>query len=105
MAAVAPQYSAGAWFTTTTFAQKNPEAIRRFSSVIYETAKWANTHHTETVPILAKYSKLTPEAISGMIRVEFAEQLRPVEIQLLLDAGTKLGFLPRTVNAAELLPR
>jgi hypothetical protein len=79
--------------------------LKRFAAVMYDVGKWANAHHAETVPILAKYAKLTPETIGGMIRSDFAEQLRLNEIQPLLDSGAKFGFLSRPVSAAELLPK
>jgi NitT/TauT family transport system substrate-binding protein len=103
--AIAPRYVQTVWFATSAFVQKNPELVRRFAAALYDTAKWANAHQTESAPILAKYSKLNPDAIGAMIRAEFAEQSRPAEIQTLLDAGTKFGFLSRQVGVAELLPR
>jgi NitT/TauT family transport system substrate-binding protein len=53
--AIAPAYLLGAWFTTRTFAQQNPTTVKRFTDVIYATAKWANAHRPQTALIVAKY--------------------------------------------------
>src|ERR1019366_1252051 len=51
MILIAPRFLSAAWFSTTQFAQRNPELVARFANVIYETARWANRHHAESAPI------------------------------------------------------
>ena len=61
--AVAPQYLLSAWFTTSAYAQKNPDLIRRFRNAIYDAGRLANKNHAATAPILAKYANLDVEII------------------------------------------
>lgn len=105
MGAIAPTYLQGAWFTTVQYARNNPDLVKRFATVMYETGKWANAHHAQTMPVLAKYSKLAPETIASMNRAEYAERFRPAELQAVLDVGAKFGFLSRRISAAELVAR
>jgi NitT/TauT family transport system substrate-binding protein len=105
MAAIAPRYLQGAWFSTTSFVQSNRDLVNRFSRAIYETGRWANAHHAETLPVLAKYSKLNPDTIAEMTRSEYAERLQPSDLQPVLDIGSKFGFLSRPVSATELIAR
>ena len=105
MPLIAPRFVLGAWFTTQQFAQRYPEAIKRYVSVMYETARWANTHHPESGKILVKYTKMNVEDISSMIRADFAEQTRASEIQPLLDACAKYNYIPRPIAASEMILR
>jgi NitT/TauT family transport system substrate-binding protein len=105
MALIAPRFVSAVWFTTQQFAQRNPDAIKRFVSVMYDTARWANRHHLESGRILVKYTKMNVEDVSTMIRADFAEQTRVSEIQPLLDACAKYNYIPRPIAASELLLR
>lgn len=105
MALIAPRLVNAVWFTTQTFAQRNPEAVKRYAAVMYESARWANRHHPESAKILAKYSKLNVEDIASMIRADFAEQTRTNEIQAVLDACYKHNYISRPIQAAELMLR
>jgi NitT/TauT family transport system substrate-binding protein len=93
------------WFTTQDFGKKYPEAMKRFASVMYESARWANRHHGESAKILAKYSKLNLDDITTMIRADFAESTRLNEIQSVLDAAAKYNYISRPIAASELMLR
>lgn len=101
--AISPQFLIGAWFTTTSFAQKNPDLIKRFVSAIYETARWANAHQDQSGEILAKYSKITPEAVHAMARSTYAVSLTPAILQPPLDLAFKNSVIVRAVGANELI--
>lgn len=101
--AISPQFLIGAWFTTTSFAQKNPDLIKRFVSAIYETARWANAHQDQSGEILAKYSKITPEAVHAMARSTYAASLTPAILQPPLDLAFKNSVIVRAVGANELI--
>jgi NitT/TauT family transport system substrate-binding protein len=103
MAAIGRRYLASLWFTTTAFRRQNPDAVRRFAGVMYQTARWANTHNAESIPLVAKYTKFKLEDIAGMARADFAEQLRFSELQPTMDAALKFGFIPHAIRAEELV--
>lgn len=103
--AIAPQFLVSAWFTSADYARKNSEIVRRYAAVIHDVARWANTHQRETGDILAKYGKVDPDVVRGMLRCPFAEALRLADIQPLLDLSTKAGLLSRQVSASELVFR
>lgn len=102
-AIIGPRFVSAAWFTTQQFAERNPEAIKRYANVMYDTARWANRNHAATAPIVAKYTKMAPEDVGNMIRADFAEQTRLGEIQPLLDACAKFGYIPRPMLASEVV--
>ncbi len=98
-------YLQTAWYTTKQFAAQNPEIVKKFAAVIYQTARWANTHHLQSGAILAKLSKLDPDIASSMGRIKYAESLQIPEVLPELENGFKFGLLPRVVTPNELLAR
>jgi NitT/TauT family transport system substrate-binding protein len=91
------------WFSTRKFAQSNPEVIRRFDRAIYAAQSYANTHPSETAPILAKYAKMNIDTVHSMTRSMFADQMRVSDIQPFLDIAAKYGTIARPVSAANLI--
>ena len=100
--AIAPRLMMSCWFTTTTFAQKNPDTIKKFQSAMRATSRYANDHHTETGLILAKYAKLDSDVLKVMGRCAYAEQLQASDLQPALDLAVKFGITPKQLNAADL---
>ncbi|HXF35147.1 MAG TPA: ABC transporter substrate-binding protein [Candidatus Acidoferrales bacterium] len=101
--AIAPQFLIGAWFSTTTFAQKNPDLIKRFQTAIYEAARWANKNHEQSAAILAKYSKITAETARTMTRCTYADGLTPRIVQPPLDLAFKNNVLDKSVTAGDMI--
>lgn len=103
--AIAPQYLLSAWFSTDTFVRKYPDVVRRFTGAIYDAGRWANRNHNESAQILAEHAKLDVDVTRMMMRVTYADAIRPPEIQSQLDLGAKYGILTRPMVASELLQR
>lgn len=101
--AIARQFYIGAWFTTREWAGKNPDAARRLAVLVYDLARWANTHHNETAPILAKYTKLEIERVRAMQRTTYATSLDPRLMQPVLDAALRYKIVERQFAAADLV--
>jgi NitT/TauT family transport system substrate-binding protein len=103
--AIAKQFLISDWFTTKEWLAKNPETAKRFVSAVYETQRWANTHHDESLLILAKYAKYDPQKVRGMRRSMYATSCDPRLIQPVLDAGAKYKALAKPFNAADLIAK
>jgi NitT/TauT family transport system substrate-binding protein len=103
--AIAPQILSAAWFTTAAYVRGNGDLVKRFQSAIAAAQHWANTHHDESAAILATYVKGNVDVIRGMVRCEFAEQLRIADIQPELNVAFKFGIIPRSVNAGDLMAK
>jgi len=103
--AIGQQILIGCWYTTTTFAEKNPDAIRRFQNAIGEAGRWANDHHDDSAVILAKYTQMDLAVIRAMQRCPYADQLRVSDIQPQFDVAARFGIIPKPVNATDLIAR
>jgi len=100
--AIGIDYMLAGYFTTRTWADANPEALRRFVAVIRETAKWANANPEKSAAILAKYTSLDPSIIHQSNRAIFGDTLTPAMIQPLIDLAAHYGAI-QTFPAQELI--
>lgn len=103
--AIAPQVLTATWYTTAAFLQQSPDVVKRFQSAIAGAQHWANAHHNESAPILAKYANTDADIIRGMVRCAFAEQLRASDLQPELDSAFKFGIIPKVMKATDLIAR
>jgi ABC-type nitrate/sulfonate/bicarbonate transport system substrate-binding protein len=93
------------WFGTTAWLQNNREVAQRFARVMYDTARWANTHQSQSADILSRYSKVSNETTRRMTRCLYADALNAGWLQPQLDLAAKFGVTSRRVLAAEMLPK
>lgn len=95
--AIAPRFVIGCWFAMMPWIAAHPDQVRAFRNTIFKTAAWANGHKPQSGEILAKYSKLTPETLKRMLRVDYAIRFDRAEMQPVVDvavryAGVKAPF-------------
>lgn len=101
--AVAKKFLISDWFATRSWLSANPATVNRLIDVIYETARWANSHHDESAIIMAKYTKIDVDIIRKMRRVSYATSFQPQLIQPVLDNGLAYGGLSRQIQASEII--
>ena len=100
---IANRFMISGWFTTQDFQKRNPQAVKKFTQVIYATARWANTHRADSAKILVKYAQLDPAVVRDMARCQYAENLDVKLIQPALDAAAHYGALDRPIGAADII--
>ncbi len=102
---IAKKFYIDVWAAPPAFIEKNPVAIKRFATAIYEAARWANTHHDETAVILARYAKMQPAVIAKMTRASYDTTMTSEALQPTLDAAYKFKIIDSPVRAAEVIAR
>jgi NitT/TauT family transport system substrate-binding protein len=100
--AIAGSFYLSSFYATTTWLGANRDVVKRFLKAMYDAQRWANTHHDESAPILAKYAKLDPSRTSAMTRIRYATSLDPVRVQPVLDVAYKWKQLARAVTAKDI---
>jgi NitT/TauT family transport system substrate-binding protein len=100
---IAPVFMLGGWATTKDWLLANPATAARFVAALRAIAQWANTHHDDSAPILAKYAKIPPATIMHMRRGDFAERFDPALIQPVIDAAAKYGVIAQPFRASEII--
>ena len=102
-APVGKRYQITGWFASEAWLQKNPVDAKKLQTLLLQTAKWANAHHAQTAPILAKYNKVTVDVALKMTRSRYGEtKPTPALIQPVLDLASRYSDLPK-VSAADLI--
>lgn len=101
--AIGKRFLISDWFTTKDWLAHNGDAAKRFVGAVYEAQRWANSHHDESLAILAKYGKYDLDRVRGMRRSSYGTSCDARLIQPVLDAGAKYKALARQFNAADLI--
>jgi NitT/TauT family transport system substrate-binding protein len=91
---IGPQFLISGWYATRQWATAHPEAVRRFRSVIHDTAVWANANQDKTAQMIAAYAHLDSAVVASMGRSRYAEQLTPALIQPVVDMVAKYSGFP-----------
>jgi NitT/TauT family transport system substrate-binding protein len=100
--AIAPHFLIGGWVASKKWVDAQPDAARRFAQAMRESARWGNTHQTQSAPLLAKELKVDPSIVLGMVRSEYGESLQAGLIQPCIDVAVRYGAM-KPMNAAEML--
>ena len=90
--AIAKHFITTAYFCMSDFAQKNADVMARFRRGLYEAAAYANTHFSELVPVLAKYTGFDEKTIAAMVTTPIAQSPKQLDarmIQPIIDASYK----------------
>jgi NitT/TauT family transport system substrate-binding protein len=103
--AVAKEFLICQWIATTDWLTKNAATARKLVGVIYETARWANTHHDESLPILAKYNKLDPERMRGIVRAAYATRVDTGLIQPVIDIGVRYKTIEKPLDGGTIIAK
>lgn len=101
---IAPFYL-GCWVSTRTWLRQNRDVARRLISVIYDTARWANTHQDDTAAIIAKYTRYTVEDMKKGTRADYATSLEPAMMKPILEDAYRFGAISKPVTTNDLITR
>jgi len=96
---IAKQFLTTAWYTTTAYAAKNPDVVRRFQLAINQADAWADRNPDLARAALEKWLKMK----FVKFRKGHVTTLDPAMIQPMLDFAAKYKFLPRPMNASEMI--
>jgi ABC-type nitrate/sulfonate/bicarbonate transport system substrate-binding protein len=100
--AIADRFYTGIWVARGDWADRNPAIVRKFIDVIYQSARWANAHQTQTAAIEANLTHLEYERVKTMARNLYSTSLDPALAQPLLDVSYRYGLLDKPVVASTL---
>jgi NitT/TauT family transport system substrate-binding protein len=99
------QFCVSVWYASQTWMEADPARARRAVNAIYDTARWANSHHDETFDILVRDGKLDPVKAAGMQRTLYATSMTPEIIQPVLDIAAQNKMFTKQVDARSLIAR
>lgn len=101
--AVAPRFFYTAWFTTADYAAKHPEVVTGFARAMRDAATYTNTHHQQTVELIADYTKIDARTVAHMARVNCGTALDPALIQPQIDAAARYKVIAARFDARDVI--
>lgn len=101
--AIAPFFVLSCWFTTSDYAAKHSDALRKFVRVMYAAATYTNRHHAETAPMMSELTKTPLDIYQSMSRVDAATSTNPKDWQPLIDASAKYHVIPQSFPAKDFI--
>ncbi len=101
--AIAKRFLVAGWFTNQEWIAKNPDATKRFIDAFMEASAYTDTHHDQTVDLLANYSKLSPTTIKAMVRSTVGKTVDPKDIDPLVAAAAKYKVIDKVFPGEELI--
>lgn len=101
--AVAKRFSIAAWFTSTDWAAKNPEVVRRFVQAMGEASRYTNAHPQEIMPLLAAFSGVEPRVLEHAARAPFVDRIDPQDLQPVIDLEVQYKVIDKGFDAKDLI--
>jgi NitT/TauT family transport system substrate-binding protein len=102
---VSTRFQLNAYFARRQWLTENADLARRLAAAIYDGAKWSNSHHAESLEVLAKYSKVDPDKLSGIKRATYATGLDFALIKPVLDIGLKYKVIDKEFSSSEMIAK
>jgi ABC-type nitrate/sulfonate/bicarbonate transport system substrate-binding protein len=93
------------WYASKGWFEADQDRARRAVQAIYDTARWANTHHDETLDILVRDGHLDASKLGGMSRTVYATSLEPAQIQPVFDIAERFKLFPKPVDAQTVIAK
>ena len=101
--AIAPHWYLGVNVARSDWLAANADVAKRFVQAMADAADWANAHHADSLPIVARYLKLDPATLAGMTRATYAGKIDPAEMQPIIDVSVRYGALPASFPARDVV--
>lgn len=105
LSAYAPHFLYSVWFTSSTFAQADPEAIRRFHDAILQAQIYVNGHHIDVAPMVAELSGLPLSEVAHVKLATCGTTLTPADLQPLIDTAAKYKAIAKAFDARTIIYR
>jgi NitT/TauT family transport system substrate-binding protein len=96
-------FSFSIFFTTKDYAAKHVAAIKAFTRVLAESARYTNTHRDELAPMLSDFSGIPLTVLTHMPWVTNGTGVDTASIQMLIDTAAKYKFISRRFSALEII--
>jgi NitT/TauT family transport system substrate-binding protein len=91
------------FFATRDYVTQHREAVRLFTQVVADAARYTNTHEAETVPLFVALSGMDPRLASQMHHTYTPPSFDASEIQPVIDLAAKYKTIPKAFDARELI--
>jgi NitT/TauT family transport system substrate-binding protein len=99
----APDLTVATYFTSTQYAEQNPDVIDRFVRAMNRSLTYAQSHRDEVRQVLLDYTEIPPEAAEQITLPVWRTDLNVPTIELLSKLSEKYGLIEEQPDLDELI--
>lgn len=100
---VSDRFLLGTWFARESWIKENPKKLGAFKAAIDKATVYILENPSVYQEILPKYTKLSEELVSKIELPLYSKELKADELQSVIDASYKYGFITKKFDASELM--
>lgn len=100
---ISKHFCSSTWFTTSEYAAKNPDIVRRFVAGLQEATRYEYAHPAEMAQYLAPFLHVDAATLATFPRTTDGLSLTPSDYQPVIDLAARYGVIPKAFPARELL--
>jgi NitT/TauT family transport system substrate-binding protein len=101
--AIAKKFQIAVWASTTDWASKNPDVAKRFAAAMRESSAFCNANPAKVQDLIAQFTGIDPAIIALSPGPQDPPSITAADIQPVIDAAFKYGFIPKTFNADDII--
>ncbi|MBG0851047.1 ABC transporter substrate-binding protein [Streptomyces spinoverrucosus] len=101
---VAPDLTIAMYFTSTRYAQQNPQVVKKFQDATAESLAYADSHPQEVREIVTTYTKIPPDVLEQVTLPKWPAEPNRASIEALMKLGQADGLFKSTPDLDKLLP-
>ncbi len=99
----APNLTVATYFTSTSYAQENPEVVDRFVEAMNESLEYAQSNPDEVRDVLQDYTEIPPEVANEITLPVWRADLNVPTIERLSELSLKYGLIEEQPDLEELI--
>ncbi|MFF1438770.1 ABC transporter substrate-binding protein [Streptomyces sp. NPDC058295] len=101
---VAPNLTVAMYFTSTQYAQKNPDVVKKFQEATAESLAYADAHPDEVRQIVTTYTKIPTSVLAQVTLPKWPAEANRSSIEALEKLGERDKLFKSTPDLEKLLP-
>ncbi|MEJ8672021.1 MULTISPECIES: ABC transporter substrate-binding protein [unclassified Streptomyces] len=101
---VAPELTVAMYFTSTQYAQQNPDVVKKFQEATAESLAYAEAHPDEARQIVTTYTKIPAAVLEQVVLPKWPAEPNRSSIEALMKLGEEDGLFKKTPDLDALLP-
>lgn len=101
---IAPKLTVAMYFTSTQYARKNPEVVKKFQEATAESLAYADAHPDEVREIVTTYTKIPADVLAKVTLPKWPAEPNRAAIEELAKLGEADGLFEQTPDLDKLLP-
>jgi len=101
--AISTRFLESCWFASRSFIETHKDAIANFQRVVAQASAYTNAHQSETVDLLANWAGIGQQRAASVPRIVTGTTLQASDIQPVIDAVAKHGWIDKSFDAREIM--